>query len=451
MSQTINIKKGANIKLKGAAEKVTASISNSDVLAIKPTEFHGVIPKLTIKEGDEVKAGTVIFYDKYNEAIKYTSPVSGEIAEIVRGAKRKILEIRILTDKEVRYESFTSFDPTNLDGNKVKEALLNSGLWPLIKQRPYDIVANPQKSPKAIVVSGFDTNPLAPDYDYILHGEGDNFQTGLDALAKLTDGKVHLNINAKSTSTKVLTNAKNVQINRFSGPHPAGNAGVQIHHLDPINKGELVYVVNPQDVMIIGRFFREGKVNMERTIALTGSQVGKPKYYKAIAGTSVKNILADNVIDGDNNRYISGNPLTGTQISADGFLGFYDNSITVLPEGDQYDFFGWAIPNTRKLSFSRTFLSWLMPNKEYTLDTNMNGEHRAFVVTGQYESMIPMDIYPVHLLKAVMVNDIDAMEQLGMYEVAPEDFALAEFACTSKTNAQAIIREGLDSLKSEVE
>lgn len=451
MSQTIKIKKGANIKLKGTAEKITATVSNPEIFAIKPEDFHGVTPKMVVKVGDEVKAGSVLFYDKYNEVIKFTSPVSGEIADIVRGEKRKILEVRILADKETRYESFSAVDPNTLDGTKVKEALLKSGLWALIKQRPYDVIAMPQKAPKAIVVSAFDTNPLAPDYDYILHGEGENFQAGLDALSKLTEGKVHLNINGASTSTKVFTNSKNVQINKFSGPHPAGNPGVQIHHLDPISKGETVFMVNPQDVMIIGRFFKEGKVDMERTIAFCGSQVAKPRYYKAIAGSSVKNIVKDNLIEGDDNRYISGNPLTGTQIPADGFLGYYDNSISVIPEGHHYDFFGWAIPNTRKLSFSRTFLSWLMPSKEYKLDTNLNGEHRAFVVTGQYESLLPMDIYPVHLLKSIMTNDIEAMENLGIYEIAPEDMALCEFACTSKTDVQQIVREGLDVVKKECE
>jgi Na+-transporting NADH:ubiquinone oxidoreductase subunit A len=451
MSQTINIKKGATIKLKGAAEKVTATVALPDSFSINPADFHGVTPKLAVKAGDEVKAGSVLFYDKNNEVVKFTSPVSGKVEEIVRGEKRKILSIRITADKETKYESFAAADPNSLDSAKVKDALLNSGLWTLIKQRPYDVIALPQKAPKAIVISGFDTSPLAPNLDYILHEEGEAFQAGLDALAKLTEGKVHLNLDGKGTSTKVLSDSKNVQINKFSGPHPAGNTGVQIHHLDPINKGETVYTVNAQDVMIIGRFFKSGKVNLERTIAVCGSQVAKPKYYKAMPGGAVKNLIADNIIEGDENRFISGNPLTGTQIATDGYLGYYDNSITVLPEGNDYDFLGWLLPNPKKLSFSRTFLSWLTPNKEYKLNTNLNGEQRAFVVTGQYESMIPMDIYPVHLIKAVMINDIDAMESLGIYEVAPEDFALAEFSCTSKTNVQQIIRQGLDSLKQEVE
>lgn len=450
MSQTISIKKGANINLKGAAERVSATVSNPETFVVRPTDFHGVTPKLLVKVGHEVKAGSVLFYDKYNEAVKYTSPISGEVIEINRGEKRKVLEIKILADKEIKYESFDKVDPNTLDEVKVKEALLKSGLWVLLKQRPYDIVAEPQKKPKAIFVSAFDTNPLAPDYDFILHGNGEAFQAGLDALAKLTQGKVHLNVNGASTSSKVFTNSKNVQINKVTGPHPAGNPGIQIHHIDPINKGETVWVVNPQDVLIIGRFFQEGKVDMERMIAFSGSQVAKPKYYKTIAGASIKNLVADNEI-ADHSRFISGNPLTGTQISADGYLGYYDNSISVLPEGDHYEFFGWAIPNTKKLSFSRTFLSWMMPNKEYELDTNLNGEHRAFVMSGQYEQFLPMDIYPVHLLKAIMIKDIDGMENLGIYEVAPEDFALCEFACTSKTNAQKIIREGLDIVKSECE
>lgn len=451
MSQNIKITKGANIKLNGVPEKVLGTAANPEVFAIKPSDFHGLVPKMAVKVGDEVKAGSVLFYDKYNEKIKYTSPVSGEVVEVVRGEKRRILTVKILADKEIRYEQFEQKDIANADASQIKELLLSGGLWPFIKQRPYDIVADPNKEPKGIFISTFDTNPLAADYDYVLHGGNEDFQVGLDAISKLTSGKVHLNVNSSTISTGIFSNLKNVQINQFSGPHPAGNVGVQIHHLDPMNKGEVAWVINPQDLHIIGRFLKTGKADFSKTIAFGGPRVEKPRYYKTIVGSSIKNILSDNTLIGDNNRIISGNPLTGEQIASDGFLGFYHNEISVLEEGNDYQFMGWLTPNLDKLSFSKSFFSWLTPNKSYSLNTNKNGEDRAYVMTGQYERFFPMDIYPVHLIKAMIVKDIDNMEKLGVYEVAPEDFALCEFACTSKVNVQDVVRKGLDLVKQECE
>lgn len=448
MSKNIKLNKGLNINLKGEAEKVLVNAPYPETFAIKPTDFHLVMPRLNVKVGDEVKAGTPLFHDKNNENIKFVSPVSGEVAEIVRGEKRKLLEIRILADKEIRYESFPVGDPTSLTGEEVKQRLLGSGAWPFFRQRPFNIVADPATRPKSIFISAFDTAPLGPDNDFILHGNGEMFQAGLNAIAKLTDGKVHLNINGASTPSKVFTNSKNVQVNRVRGPHPAGNPGIQIHHIDPVNKGEVVWYIQPQDVLIIGRLFMTGQFDASRVVAVTGPQVKNPKYYRTILGSSMKSFIEGNMKEG-HNRYISGNVLTGTTVEGDGYLGFYDTQITVIKEGTEPEFMGWATPGLDKFSASRAFFSWLMPGKKYDLDTNLHGEERPFVVSGEYEKVLPMDIYPVHLLKSILVEDIELMEELGIYEVGEEDFALCEFVCTSKINSQDIIRKGLDLIKKE--
>ena len=327
--------------------------------------------------------------------------------------------------------------------------MLDTGIWALIRQRPYDIIANPDESPKAIFISAFDSAPLAPDYDFILHGKGEVFQTGIDALSKLTDGKIHLSISADNVPTKVFTNTKRAEIHSFSGPHPSGNIGVQIHHIDPINKGELVWHINPQDVLIIGKLFMEGIYDASRVIALAGSEVKHPKYYKTLIGASIKPIVENNLKEG-NLRLINGNVLSGKTTSEDGFVGFYSHQITVIPEGDHYEFLGWALPGLKKFSMSRTFFSWLMPWKKFQLDTNLNGGHRAFVLSGEYDKVLPMDIHPVYLIKSILAEDIDQMEKLGIYEVSAEDFALCEYVCTSKTNVQEIIHKGLELIRKEM-
>lgn len=452
MSKNIKISKGLNIKLKGVADKVLGTANHSDTYVVKPTDFHLMTPKMLLKEGAKVKAGTPIFFDKYRDAIKYVSPVSGEIVEIKRGEKRRILEVKILADKEVSYESFKTAKPSDLSREDVKDALLNSGCWPYIKQRPIDIVASPEDTPKAIFISAFDSSPLAPDFDFVVHNHAEEFQAGIDALAKLTDGKVHLNIRGDVRASSSFSACKNVQINKVTGKHPAGNVGVQIHHIDPINAGDKVWTVNPQDVMIIGRLFLTGKYDASKIIALAGPKVKHPKYYKVISGASLKSVIGDECTS-DNARYISGNVLTGDNAGAEGHLGFYHHQITLVEEGNSYNFMlggkGWLGLGLAKHSMSKTYFSWLMGGKEYDLDTNQNGEDRSFVVTGQYEKVLPMDIYPVHLVKAIITKDIEAMEGLGIYEVAPEDFALCEYVCTSKINAQNIIREGLDIIQEE--
>ncbi len=450
MSKDIRIKKGLDIKLVGEAEKVTANATRSNVYAIKPDDFHGIVPKVVAKQGTEVKAGEPLFYSKSNENMFFPSPVSGEVIEIVRGAKRKILAFKILGDQEQKYVDFGVKDPNAMNGDEIKTHLLASGCWPFIKQRPYDVIANPDVAPKAIFISGYSTAPLAADYDYVLEGKENELQAAVTALSKLTEGQVHVAVGKNSNSA--LTDLHNISTHTVSGPHPAGNVSVQIAKVDPINKGEVVWVVNPEDLVIIGELLLTGKFNAERTIALVGSSVKNPKYYKTKIGSEVSSVVYDSgVHDEGNIRVISGNVLTGKNVKPDGNLGYYDNSITVIPEGDDYEFFGWNKPVFNKISPSRALtFSWLFPKKKYELNTNTNGEHRAFVVTGNYESVFPFDIYPLQLLKACAVNDLDAMEQLGMYEIAPEDFALTEFICVSKQPHQEIIREGLDLMLKEI-
>ena len=444
----VKIKRGATITLKGSADKVISDAPTEETYALKPSDFPNLVPKLLIKEGAEVKAGTPVYFDKNDERIRFSSPVSGEIVEIRRGAKRKIEEIVILADKEIKYEDFGTHDVAKLDRERICSIMLESGVWPFIRQRPFDVIANPSDKPKSIFISAFNSAPLAEDYDFIMHRSDEIFQAGIDVLCKLTSGKVHLNINGAIKADDAFLNARNVQINKIYGPHPSGNVGVQIHHIDPINKGEVVWVVNPQDVIVIGKLFTEGKFDASRSIALCGSRVKTPKYFKTRMGAGVKNLLSGQLNEGGS-RIISGNVLTGTRIKEDGFIGFYDHQITAIPEGGNEQFFGWLAPGLDKFSLSKTFLSWMTPSKEYDLNTNMNGEERAFVMSGEYEKVFPMDIYPVHLLKAILIEDIELMENLGIYEVAPEDFALAEYACTSKINVQDIVRKGLTLVKKE--
>lgn len=451
MSKTITIRKGLDIKLLGEAEKVKSGVEFADNFVIRTTDFHGLIPKLTVKAGDQVKAGSTIFLDKARPEIRFASPVAGEITDIVRGEKRKILQINIKATAENAYEDFGVKDPSKLSKDEVKQQILASGAWPFIKMRPIDIIANPADEPKAIFVSAFDSSPIAPDYDFIMHGEGAAFQAGITALSKLTIGKVHLTLNGNTTADVAFSNAKDCQINKINGKHPAGNVGTQIHHIDPINKGQVVWTVNAQDVAIIGRVFLTGKFLAERVIALAGSEVKSPKYYKMTIGASVKKLLSGTINEG-NVRIISGNVLTGDKITADSHIGYYHNQITVIPEGDEPKFLitkGWMGPGFGKFSINRSYFSWLMPGKKYALDTNLNGERRNFVVTGELEKVFPFDIYPMQLIKSVMYKDLDLMEKLGIYEVAPEDFALCEFVCTSKIDIQDVIRKGLDEVYTE--
>ena len=449
MSKDIRIRKGFDIKLVGEAEKDTVQAIPSNVYAIQLSDFHGIIPKMLKKVGDKVQAGEAVFFNKANEAMKFSAPVSGEISEIVRGDRRRILTIKISADKEQKHTSVASVNVDSANAETIKNHLLATGCWPFISQRPYAIIANPEVAPKAIFVSAYASAPLAADYDYVLAGKEAEMQAAVTALGKLTEGAVHVSVGKNSNSP--LSGLNGVTLHKVSGPHPSGNVGTQINKIDPVNKGEVVWTVTPQDLVIIGELLLTGKFNAERTIALVGSSVKKPKYYKTKIGAEVATFVYSSGVHTENIRVIGGDVLTGAKVNPDGYLGYYNNTVTVIPEGDDYDLFGWNKPVFNKVSTSRAMtFSWMMPNKKFDLNTNTNGEHRAFVVTGSYEEVFPLDMYPLQMLKACMVKDLDEMEALGMYEVAPEDFALTEFICVSKQPHQQIIREGLDLMYKEI-
>jgi Na+-transporting NADH:ubiquinone oxidoreductase subunit A len=449
MGKFIRLKKGFTINLVGKAAPKIVEVEQPETFVIKPTDFYGIyMPKPVVKEGDNVKAGTPLFHDKKHEHVMYSSPVSGEVVEIKRGEKRKLLEIKILADKKVESEPFKKYsvsDIANLSVGDLKEQLLKSGVWPNLVQRPFGVVADPGVTPKAIHISAFDTHPLAPDYGILFKGQDQFFQVGVDILKKLTSGAVHINTHATSEISTVFSQVKGAEVNKFSGSHPVGCVGVQIHHIDPINKGQVVWTINPAGVIQIGKLFLGGMYDASKLVAVTGSEVKTPQYYKTYTGASVKKFLENN-LNSDNVRVISGNPLTGTAIGKDGHIGFFDNQVSVLPEGDYAEFVGWITPGERKLSFHRAIglFSFLSPNKERVVDTNTHGEPRAFVQSGIFEQVTPMDIYPTFLLKSILAEDIDEMEALGIYEVIEEDLALCEFVDVSKHKVQEILREGLE-------
>ena len=446
MSKDIIVKKGLNINLVGDATKTLEISKNSKYYSVYPEDFHGVYPKLTIKADEKVKAGDVLFYDKNNEKVKFVSPVSGKITEIQRGERRRIVSIEILADNKIEYKNLGKLD-VKADKNKIIEYLLNAGLWPFIKQRPYDVIADHNISPKSIFISGFSSAPLSADLDYISKGYEDKIQIAINFLSKLTDGEIHMSVRKNSNSE--LSNLKNVVIHNVSGPHPSGNVGTLINKVSPVNKGEVVWTISLQDLILIGSVVESGKFSADRIIALVGSSVENPRYIKTLIGSQMLTILDKGIQD--DNRIISGNVLTGKQISIKGHLDYYSNTVSVIPEGNDYDLFGWTRPIFDKISASRALtFSWLLPNKKFSLNTNTNGEHRAFVITGSYEEVFPLDIYPMRILKACMYKDLEEMEALGMYEVAPEDFALTEFVCVSKQPHQDIIRKGLDLMKKEL-
>jgi Na+-transporting NADH:ubiquinone oxidoreductase subunit A len=449
MSKHFKLKRGFDIRLKGAAATVPEDAPAPKTVALKPTDFPGLTPKLSVKADAQVKAGDALFFDKYQPEILFTSPVSGTVQAVNRGERRKILEIVVEPDGKNEYLEFAKANPDKLSRDEVLEYLLQSGIWPFIKQRPYGILAKPTDIPKHIVISAFDSAPLAPDYEFLFSGEKAALQTGIDALNKLTNGKVYLGLSPKQQGG-VFASLKNVETNIFEGPHPSGNVGIQIDKICPLAKGDIIWTIAPQAVVYIGRLFESGKVDFRKTVALTGSEVKAPKYVKTVHGTQLSGILKDKTKKETKERIISGNVLTGTKVDADNYLGFFDSQITVIPEGDDYEFMGWAAPGVDKFSASKTFLSRLFPKKEYVLDANMHGGERAFVMSGQFEKFLPMDILPVYLLKAILVNDIDKMEQLGLYEVIEEDLALCEYADISKIKVQHILREGINSMIKEL-
>ncbi|MBT8327067.1 MAG: Na(+)-translocating NADH-quinone reductase subunit A [Bacteroidia bacterium] len=447
MGKDIKIKRGKNISLDGKPTNKFYTVSPSTTFAIKPIDFKGLVPKLMVKQGDEVKAGDCLFVDKKNSQICFTSPVSGEVAEIVRGDRRAIQEIRVLADSSISYKEFNTSGYADKSAEEIKNLFLEAGLWPYIVQRPFGTIAELDVTPKAIHISGFDSAPLAADLAITLKGQEANLQAGIKALAKLTDGKIHLNLHRKFDSS-IYNNLTGVEKNFFTGPHPSGLVGVQIHHIDPINKGDVVWTIKPQHVAFLGKFLETGRVDLEQIITVAGSEISNPGYYTTRVGASIENMTAENYIS-ENVRTISGNVLTGSSIGEKGYLGFFDNQISVIPEGDEYEFFGWLFP-----SYPRPTLSSSLPiskflKKSFRANTNFHGEARAFVVSGEYEKVLPMDIMPVQLLKSILAMDLEQMENLGIYEVIEEDLALCEFVCTSKQEVQSILSEGLEIMAEE--
>ncbi len=449
MSEHIRLKKGLDIPLAGKAPAKIAETVAPDLVAVKPTDFKALVPKLAVKEGDSVQAGDVLFVDKMRQEVRFCSPCSGVVDQVVRGDKRKLLAVIVKTGKEQQSVRFDAVDCSRLDRKATCSALLERGLWPMIKQRPYGIVANPEDTPKSIFVSAMNTAPLAPDPDFIMEGQMENLQAGIDALGRLTKGGVHFSMAAAKEAGSAMHNLKGVIFHTFDGPHPAGNVGVQINHISPINKGETVWTVDLVSLAAIGRCLRTGVYDMTRLVAITGPAAKEPCYVKGVQGMSLKSV-AKYTAEG-NVRYVSGDALTGESVGADGFLGFFDSQVTVLEEGDYCEMLGWIKPfRLKKFSYSHLYWSWLNKKKTYNQDTNTNGGPRAFVVSDVYGKVLPMDIYPVYLLKACLAKDIEKMENLGIYEVIEEDLALCEFVCPSKIEIQKILSDGIDLMLKEM-
>lgn len=450
MSNNIYLKKGLDIPLEGAAALNTKKVIAPDIIAVKPTDFRGLTPKLLVREGDKVLAGTPVMADKMAQNILFSSPVSGTVTEVVRGEKRKLLEVRIKADKEQEYVDFGAKSVAELDAEGVKTALLESGLWPSLVQRPYGIIANPELRPKAIFVSAFSTAPLAADTEYALRDEFADIQIAINALGKLTDGGVHVSFDSANYAGTPFHKLENIIPHTFSGKHPAGNVGVQIHHISPIRKGETVWTVSMVMLAAIGKLFRTGRYDVSRKIAVTGPHAVDPAYVSCVPGMSIKEI-AEFYNASESLRFISGDALSGTSVGAEGFLGFFDNQVTILKEGNEYEMFGWAKPfRTKQFSASRTYFSWLTPKKKYDLDTNLHGGVRAFVVSDVYGKVLPMNLFPVYLVKACLAQDIEKMEKFGIYEVLPEDFALCEYVDPSKIEIQSIIEDGISLMLKEM-
>jgi len=448
MNNLIKIRKGLNIRLIGEANKTLSGDIISGTFAVRPSDFVGLNPKLTVKEGDKIRAGEIIFHDKYISDIKIASPSSGEIVSIVRGDKRKILEIIIKADSSPAI-NFSVPQVKDFNRENISNLFIDAGIFPFFKQRPYGTLVNPSDNPRDIFISFFDSAPLAADFDFVLKDKISEINIALQALKLLTQGDVYASFSPKSAIAGIIGKDAGVKINYFDGPHPAGLTGVQINKIRPINKGEIVWTIKATDLVLIGNLLLTGNFSAERIIAVAGSEVKEPSYYKTFAGADLSQIK-QGMLKSENVRIISGNVLTGTNISQSPYLGYNDNLVTIIPEGNKFEMFGWMMPGFSKFSNSGTFLSGILPWKKFKIDTNLHGGHRSYVVTGEYEKVCPMDIYPQLLIKAILAENIDKMEQLGIYEVIEEDFALCEFVCTSKTDVQDILRKGLELIKNEM-
>ena len=448
MANVIKLRKGLDVNLKGLAAKEEFQVKSPGEFALMPDDFTGTKPKVVVKEGDTVKAGDALFVDKVRPEVKFVSPVSGKVTMVERGDRRKVLSVRVEADAQQQYVDFGKASLEQMTAQDVKDMLLKSGLFGFFKQRPYDVVPDPSVAPKAIFVSAFNSMPLAADFEFVLKGREADFQTGLDALAKMA--KTYLGVSTKQTAS-ALTAAKNVTVNFFDGPAPAGNVGVQINHIDPVNKGETVWTLGAEEVIFVGHLFNTGKLDFTRLVAFAGSEVKQPAYCRMTVGQKLSTLVEGRVSEGRTLRVISGNVMTGVKTTADGFLGAHATEVNVIPEGDDvHEMFGWIMPRFSDYSSSRAYCSWLFGKKAYALDARVKGGERHMIMSGEYDRVFPMDIFPEQLVKAIITGDIDRMEALGIYEVAPEDFALCEFVDSSKLEVQRIVREGLDMLRKEM-
>ena len=444
MANVIKLRKGLDINLQGEAEEKRIQLKSNGQFALVPDDFEGVVPKVVVKEGDKVKAGDALFVNKQYPEVKFASPVSGTVREVVRGERRKVLCVRVDADAQQEQVDFGKKDVEKMDGKAVIDALLDAGIFGYINQLPYAVSTNPSQMPKAVFVSALRDMPLAGSFEFEVKGQEGDFQTGLTALSKIA--KTYLGCGVHSS----FENYQNVEVNIFDGPCPAGNVGVQVNHLDPVNKGEVVWTVEPTAVLFIGRLFNTGKVDLRRTVALCGSEVKAPAYVDMLVGEELSTLLSNSYDAGHHVRIINGNVLTGKVTTKEGFLGAHTSEITVIPEGDDADeFAGWIMPRFKQFSVNRSYFSWLCGKKKYALDARIKGGERHMIRSGEYDRVLPMDIYGEYLIKAIITGDIDRQEALGIYEVSPEDFALAEFVDSSKLELQRIVREGLNILRKE--
>lgn len=447
MSETIKLRKGLDIRLKGRAAETVTRLKPSAEYSLVPDDFVGVTPKVAVKEGDHVRAGDALFVNKQSPEVGFASPVSGTVVAVVRGERRKVLRVTVKADDKQEYVDFGVKDPAKLDGDGVCKALLEAGLFGYIDQLPYAVSTTPDARPKAIFVSALRDKPLQGDFELELKGQEKDFQTGLTALSRVA--KVYLGVGVQQTAGALL-NSKDVEVNVFDGPCPAGNVGVQVNHVSPVNKGEVVWTVDPTAVIFFGRLFNAGRVDLRRIVAVAGSEIKTPAYVEALVGAPLKDILAGNVKADHHVRLINGNPLTGRVANSESVLGAHTSEVCAIPEGDDVDeLAGWIMPRTNAFSVSRSYFSWLQGKKEYDLDARVKGGERHMIMSGEYDRVLPMDIFGEYLIKAIITGNIDKQEQLGIYEVSPEDFALAEFVDSSKLPLQQIVRQGLDVLRKE--
>lgn len=449
MGNLFKLRKGLDINLAGKAERKKIQLKSNGKYALQPDCFYGVVPKVVVKEGDKVKAGDALFINKNYPEMKFASPVSGTVTAVERGERRKVLAVKVDADSNQVFTDFGAKDVKKLSGDEVKASLLEAGLFGYINQLPYDVVAEPDSKPKAIFVSALRDKPLAADFAFELEGQEKEWQAGLTALSKMA--KTYLGIGAEQQGVKALAAADDVEVNVFDGPCPAGNVGVQVNHVAPVNKGEVVWTVDPTAVIFFGRLFNTGKVDLRRLVAVAGSEITAPAYTEALVGQPISTLVEGKLAKTEHVRLINGNPLTGRKCTAADFVGGHTSEITAIPEGDDVDeMLGWILPRTNDFSVNRSYFSWLFgKKKEYTLDARVKGGERHMIMSGEYDKVLPMDIYGEYLIKAIIAGDIDRMEQLGIYEVAPEDFALAEFVDSSKLELQHIVRQGLDMLRKE--